>query len=218
MTTFNASDYIYYDDTTDRYRTDFDALNQFTQACTAHNCEEHTIIVRKQQTNGVWIAQSVCQKCGARHAVKKTSIENFDSLPMFDSIENKLDSLYRQQAADRKHYFDRVATLAKQKNQQEKEYDNDQWWSKYKVYLRSDKWREKRERVLVRDNYQCQACRAAPATQVHHKTYKHVFDELLWELESICNDCHTRITAMDRRNKEPEQQTPQAADGHDIPF
>ena len=32
-----------------------------------------------------------------------------------------------------------------------------------------------------------------PATQVHHLTYAHLGDELLFELISVCDDCRKRI-------------------------
>jgi len=80
--------------------------------------------------------------------------------------------------------------------------ENDAWWRKYDEYLQSDKWRfDKREPVLVRDNYECQAnlaCCTQDATQVHHTTYEHVFDEPLFDLVAVCRECHEEITRMDR--------------------
>jgi hypothetical protein len=64
------------------------------------------------------------------------------------------------------------------------------WRDGYDAYLRSDAWRAKRVQALRRDNFQCQGCRERPATQVHHLTYAHVGDELLFELISICDKCH----------------------------
>jgi len=63
---------------------------------------------------------------------------------------------------------------------------------KYHEYLKSSAWLHKRELVLERDNYVCQGCRDARATQVHHLTYAHIFNELLFELTSLCGDCHDR--------------------------
>jgi hypothetical protein len=36
------------------------------------------------------------------------------------------------------------------------------------------------------------------ASQVHHLTYKHLRNEPLFELISVCVPCHDAITAMDR--------------------
>ena len=38
----------------------------------------------------------------------------------------------------------------------------------------------------------CEGCRRRPATEVHHLTYEHVGDELLWELKAVCDHCHRR--------------------------
>jgi 5-methylcytosine-specific restriction endonuclease McrA len=64
--------------------------------------------------------------------------------------------------------------------------------SKYKVYLESGKWKAKRLKVLKRDNFICQAC-GGKAWQVHHKTYKRIFNEHLSDLVSVCGDCHKDI-------------------------
>ena len=63
----------------------------------------------------------------------------------------------------------------------------------YEAYLLSEAWRNKRAEALRRDEGVCQGCRARPATQVHHLTYSHLGDELLFELISVCADCHERI-------------------------
>lgn len=64
------------------------------------------------------------------------------------------------------------------------------FWDWYDAYLRSDAWRGKRAQALKRDNGLCQGCLTRPATQVHHLTYAHVGTELLFELASICDECH----------------------------
>lgn len=68
---------------------------------------------------------------------------------------------------------------------------------KYDAYLRSEAWAEKRLKVLNRVNSTCEGCLEAPATEVHHKTYVHVFDELLYELVALCDDCHRRAHVFD---------------------
>jgi len=74
-----------------------------------------------------------------------------------------------------------------------------EWWTEYLAYLRTPQWQSKRRKVLERDNYLCQSCMEAPATQVHHLSYEHLGDEPLFELVAVCTPCHERITAMDRR-------------------
>jgi 5-methylcytosine-specific restriction endonuclease McrA len=74
----------------------------------------------------------------------------------------------------------------------EREQQSEEWWARYNDYLATDKWQKLRQLVFRRDGGICQGCYAAPATQVHHLTYKHVCNEFLWELTSICDDCHAR--------------------------
>jgi hypothetical protein len=68
----------------------------------------------------------------------------------------------------------------------------EKWRHCYEEYLQSDAWHERRRRVLARARGICEGCRQAPATQVHHLTYKHVCNEFLWELVAICRGCHER--------------------------
>lgn len=72
------------------------------------------------------------------------------------------------------------------------------FFENYNKYLNSPAWKERREEVLKRDNYLCQSCLKARATQVHHLSYKHWGDEPLFELISVCTECHERITRMDQ--------------------
>ncbi len=62
----------------------------------------------------------------------------------------------------------------------------------YEVYLGSKTWKNKRQRVRERDNFQCQEC-DNPINQrlhTHHLTYERVFWERLEDLLTLCKDCH----------------------------
>lgn len=63
----------------------------------------------------------------------------------------------------------------------------------YESYLESPKWASKRDAALKRDRWLCQGCLSRKATQVHHLTYDHLGNELLWELQSVCIECHKLI-------------------------
>ena len=73
------------------------------------------------------------------------------------------------------------------------------WWYAYDEYLNSAEWARRRAAVLERDNRICQACLKAPAVQVHHTTYRHVFHEPLFDLVAVCIGCHDKITGLDRQ-------------------
>lgn len=64
--------------------------------------------------------------------------------------------------------------------------------AKYYEYLRSAKWQAKRLAVYQRESGVCQGYLSEPIEHVHHTTYVHLFDELLFELVGICESCHRR--------------------------
>ena len=63
---------------------------------------------------------------------------------------------------------------------------------KYIEYLKSPKWKQKRAEALKRANYHCQLC-DAKATEVHHRTYKRVFNERISDLTALCSKCHEQF-------------------------
>jgi 5-methylcytosine-specific restriction endonuclease McrA len=61
------------------------------------------------------------------------------------------------------------------------------------LLMQSDAWRINREKVLILDKSLCQSCRARIATDVHHLTYAHFENEPLFDLVSVCRECHAHI-------------------------
>lgn len=66
------------------------------------------------------------------------------------------------------------------------------WSELHRDYLHSAEWGAIREKVFERDAHLCQGCRVAPAAVVHHLTYDHWRQELLFELISLCPLCHAK--------------------------
>ena len=64
---------------------------------------------------------------------------------------------------------------------------------KYNEYLKSDEWYRIRKIVLERDKFICQGCLKNRATDVHHKNYDNLFNEVLFDLVSVCRTCHLKI-------------------------
>lgn len=62
----------------------------------------------------------------------------------------------------------------------------------YNAYLQTRRWARIRDAVIERDKV-CQGCLQEPIEHVHHKNYKHVCDELLFELVGLCEDCHRKV-------------------------
>ena len=68
------------------------------------------------------------------------------------------------------------------------------YWGKearerYRRYLQSDTWKTKRKAVLQAAGFRCRRC-GAPATEVHHETYKRIYNERMSDLTALCGKCH----------------------------
>lgn len=140
-------------------------------------------------SNGSYQVRNQCNNCGY---VSPQSLGGFtqiqkDTLPLInvDSREVRQEKIFSFRQAT----YKKVSDLKEQKRQLEiKEYRDN--------YLQSPEWKEKRLLVLQRDNWICQACRIAKATDVHHLTYDHIRNEPLFELVAVCRRCHTAIEEM----------------------
>lgn len=125
-----------------------------------------------------------CLACGSSvgNAISKLTLADgeYGSLPPFDTSF--------KERGER----DRAKRIEDHRIQQLIDTGSDQiiYTEKYYDYLKSPEWKAKRELVLKRENYVCEGCRSARATVVHHHTYKHIFNELLFELASLCEPCH----------------------------
>jgi len=75
----------------------------------------------------------------------------------------------------------------------------------YSSYLRSPEWRERRRLVFRRAGGTCEGCGVAPAVEVHHTTYEHIYRELLWELRAVCHRCHDIAHGVDVDAEDEDQ-------------
>lgn len=73
-----------------------------------------------------------------------------------------------------------------------KHYMSEEGKRKHDTYLKSDKWKRLRAKILERDRFLCQGCLTERATEVHHYSYDNLGDEFAWQLVSICRKCHER--------------------------
>lgn len=80
----------------------------------------------------------------------------------------------------------------------------------YKNYLLSAKWRLKREELFAVRSKICERCKSVNNIQVHHKTYKNIFNEPLDDLEVLCKPCHMshhKIENEKRLDKNTKQKS-----------
>lgn len=65
--------------------------------------------------------------------------------------------------------------------------------AEYDAYLQTETWQAKRAKILARCGGLCEGCGERRALEVHHLTYAHFGDELLFELVALCKPCHGRV-------------------------
>lgn len=70
---------------------------------------------------------------------------------------------------------------------------------KYLSYLRSAEWQSKRSQVIARDGC-CQSCgRKKAKMHVHHLTYDRLYNELLEDLQLLCEACHVELHRREQK-------------------
>jgi hypothetical protein len=147
-------------------------------------------LVKKKKSNGQFMYVYQCFDCGDYN--RSHEKKPLNDVPLFNEelFEANKQLRHEQFEAERKKIEDEW-----RKKQDEK---NAEWWEWYSEYLQTEEWIEKRNKVFERDSYTCQSCLSCHADQVHHLTYKHVGNEPLFDLVSVCFKCHDRITEHDR--------------------
>jgi hypothetical protein len=156
-------------------------------------CNNHHLqAVRFYSKNNSLYIRKQCFCCGESvSGFKKADFENIDLLPIYKEgiSDDFCDIGFTFQYQQR--YYEKGKFL---KREREKEV----WFAEHNNYLKSDEWKSKRLLVLKRDNYTCQSCLLNKATQIHHKSYRYWQNEPLFDLISVCFDCHELITKIDR--------------------
>lgn len=148
-----------------------------------------TAIRRRTRKNGVCAFCEQCLICGSElRAVAKGSpaVLALTKITPFD--DGLQDAWYARGEAMRAE--------RQRKAEEERAAAQVMWWRDYNEYLKSPAWRKKAAIVMDRAPAGlCEGCGVNLAVQVHHLSYEHVGNELLWELRAVCFACHQRIHA-----------------------
>lgn len=159
-------------------------VDYFTGGC----CSNPILIdIRFEQTNGVWVRRTGCKNCKSLVGSQKKKGDDFLKLP-FLSQEN-----YLLTEKNKKDSFDKLYNYIKLLCQDFKDTQISERRKYYEDYIKSENWKRVRKLVLERDDFLCQGCRIKKAVHVHHTTYDFLGDELLFQLISLCVDCHQKI-------------------------
>ncbi len=146
------------------------------------DCIETQIRFRTRSNGtGAYVIQ--CLTCGREvHAISKRSPE---VLALTERV--LFDEALREAWGERQRNY---WAHRLEEQEQERERKDTDWWRWYNAYLLSPAWKAKRQKVLERAGGMCEGCLTRYATQVHHKSYDHAGEELLFELVAVCDRCH----------------------------
>ena len=131
-----------------------------------------------------------CADCGRLLAGARRHSLAGRNTPWVDLGGLKLREQKRQEAL-------RVQQEEWEERRRQYEADRQAHRERYRAYLLTPQWREKRELVIRHADGLCQGCGIQPAEQVHHLTYQNIGNEFLWELRAVCKDCHERVHSED---------------------
>ncbi len=144
---------------------------------------QNSILCLRVFSNGTVHYQKQCQNCGAAvgSAKKRSSLSDQEILNAV-TWNNEIEARFKAESQ-------RAA-----KAQRESDYHCRRVIRKadYEAYLKTPQWHAKRTLVMERESGMCQGCQFGRATEVHHLTYAHIFDELLYELVALCGACHDK--------------------------
>lgn len=187
------------DPTTDqRVPLDRDLAERYAKeasALSATECQhERTELRRGFNKGGGPIVRQQCLTCGRLigNPVKRTP--ETDEL---DEIDRELEPTYE---ARRKEEWAALSKryVALQESRWRGSAEGKSYFQRsHADYLASPEWAERRSLVMDRANGQCEGCRKARATEVHHLSYRNWGNEFLFELVALCGPCHDRIHRLD---------------------
>lgn len=144
-----------------------------------------TEVRQKPTVTGLVIFRVQCLTCGNGLGPQIRRAEAPKSAPPWDDdLREKYwrADLARREAASRK----------------QREQEHTAWKVEHDAYLRTPQWHSLRERCRARAGGLCEGCRLQPGTQAHHISYAHWRNELLWELQWVCDACHRRAHEVRR--------------------
>lgn len=182
------------------YFPDYSSLKTFdewTSEWYEENCPNHAYdFAYKISETGRIMLYKQCVVCG--HKSTSGSLKHSEVPNLKEKIQNneisKFDVDLENSGPTWDKYFNEykkpAMNLLDYKKEKEKKEEKDAWLKEHSEYLHTIEWQRIRQKVLKRDNYLCQGCLEAKATEVHHITYANWKNELMFELMSVCYNCH----------------------------
>ena len=161
------------------------------------------VLTKREFKSGstTWKAyQQQCLTCGASSPmIKKDTLTARQILEAVPFDENLRQRYFQTRQAQ----FQEQQQAAQRAREQEREERR----KFYHQHLDSPAWFKISRKAMRRDDYLCQGCLEAKATEVHHLTYERLGNELACDLISLCHQCHQRIEGIEQEEEENEGLT-----------
>lgn len=79
----------------------------------------------------------------------------------------------------------------------------------YKEYLQSEHWKDIKKRFYKSklNKHKCYVCGNRYDLHLHHKSYKRLGEERLWDLVQLCGRCHKQAHALLNQAREKGNET-----------
>jgi len=159
-------------------------ISPWERAREVYNCEHRNREYRfKILSNGARAIYNQCVLCGDKGPMVKKDLVPVDVIESMSEVDEGII----------KTHSEKINNYANALNDALKSLEKQDRKEKYYEYLESPEWKHKRLKVLNRDRHVCQCCLEKTATIVHHLTYAHIYNEPLFELVSVCAECHEKI-------------------------
>lgn len=159
-------------------------MEKINAAYASYECDHQATEMRRRVVKGGAIQYvQQCLRCGSptTGAIAKTKALSMNGGAPVTDFDDALNESWKEnkQAAISGIY-------------QEERGLNFAWWEWHTQYLKSPEWAANRRKVIQRSQGLCEGCREAEPVEVHHLSYDHVGDELLFELVALCKACHDK--------------------------
>jgi hypothetical protein len=148
------------------------------------------VIHKRQDSLGRDIFFQMCKRCALQLSSAIAHKEVAHIAVNVDPIE-KFQNRHKNYESARREKLEEIEQAAAERQQPSRR-------SEYGEHLASDTWKDMRAKVMRRAGNTCEGCLAAPADEVHHKTYAHVRAEFAFELVALCSACHVRLHSGDQ--------------------
>ena len=104
-------------------------------------------------------------------------------------VHKELKEYYKFLKRNKKKYIDKPK---KKKKHKKKKTALEKYKEKYYTYLKSNEWLQIKLDLYELRGKQCEVCESKRNVQVHHLTYKNVFNEEPEDLILLCRKCHEK--------------------------